>query len=528
MNRNSTFFIVIFFLLCLWTFAPSAYAQSNKKINTRADLLEYDEYMLPEAQRLLGHVVFQHENTIGHCDSAYYYEADNYLIAFGKPVKIYIGDSVQLYGKKVYYDGNERVASIANSVKMVHENARLYSDSLIYDLKTDIGYYITGGKMINIDDTLTSQEGRFYTDKDEVHLQYDVRLNSPSYTMDCDSLLYNTAQEKVYFISRTHLVSDENVIFTNSGWYETKTDLATLVDDVELFNESQTLFADSVYYDKNLRYGIGWNNVVITDSVKGYILKGNYVEHHELGGFSTATDSNQLVLIDESRDSLYLHSDTLRILFDSIQQPQVMMAFNHVKFYRDDMQGVCDSLAYDVNDSTILMFYNPVLWSAENQLSADTITFHIVDSITMKIDLIKAGFIVSSVFDETEFNQVKGSRIQGDIVNKHLTTVYVINNAECVYYILDEDSALIGVNSSATSEMKILLTDNQIDGIVFYNDPDGKIYPDKELPDKDRRLKDFRWLKYYRPEGIEDLYARPIPRIKGSEQSDLTPSDTNQ
>lgn len=527
--KNSRFlWYVVFLWLGMMMLWGQGSAQSNKKINTRADLLEYDEELLPGAQRLLGHVVFRHENTIGYCDSAYYYEEENYLIAFGKPVRININDSVMLYGKKAYYSGNERIASIARNVEMVHGTAHLYSDSLTYDMRLDVGYYLTGGTMINVDDTLSSLLGHYYTQSEEVLLREDVLLKSTSYTMDCDSLLYNTNKETVYFIARTHMVSDENIIYTSSGWYETKTDLATLVDDVELINESQHLRADSVYYDKNLRYGIGWNNVVISDTIKGYVLKGNYVEHHELGGYSTATDSNQLILIDEGRDSLFLHSDTLRILFDTLQEPQVIMAFNKVKFYRKDMQGVCDSLSYAVKDSLITMFYNPVLWSGENQLSADTITFYLKDSVNVIVTLKKSSFIVSSMFEGLEFNQIKGMTIEGHIENKQLKTVYVFNNAECVYFITDEDTALMGVNVSATSEMKIILTDNEIDGIVFYNDPDGKIYPDKDLTDKDRRLKDFRWLEFYRPETIEDLYVRPIPRIKGEEQSVLPPSDTSQ
>ena len=116
---------------------------------------------------------------------------------------------------------------------MVHGTAHLYSDSLIYDLHKDVGYFLTGGTMINVEDTLSSLLGYYYTKSDEVLLIQDVLLNSTSYTMDCDSLLYNTLKETVYFISRTHMVSDENTIYTSSGWYETKTDLATLVDDVD-------------------------------------------------------------------------------------------------------------------------------------------------------------------------------------------------------------------------------------------------------------------------------------------------------
>lgn len=514
-------------MLCLLMAQLSCYAQTNRKINTRADILEYDENFLPGAQRLLGHVVFQQENTTGYCDSAYFYENDNYLIAFGKPVRILIGDSVRLYGKKAYYSGNEKTASIARNVEMVHGTSHLYSDSLIYDLGRDVGYYLTGGTMINVEDTLSSKIGHYYTNTDEVWLTDSVLLQSASYMMDCDTLLYNTMQETVYFVSRTHMVSEENTIYTSSGWYETQTDLALLTGDVELYNDSQTLTADSVYYDRNLRYGIGWNNVVISDTVKGYILKGNYVEHHELGGYSTATDSNQLILIDDSRDSLYLHSDTLRILFDSLQEPQNISAYNKVKFYRHDMQGACDSLAYNVKDSIILMFHNPVMWSGDNQLTADTITFYLKDSVNVIVTLLKSSFIVSSMYEETEFNQIKGTRIEGYIWNKQLQTVYVYNNAECVYFITDEDTSLLGVNVSATSEMKIIFTDNEIDGIVFYNDPDGKIYSDNELPAKDRQLKDFRWLQYYRPETVEDLYVRPIPRVKGEELSAQPPSGTN-
>lgn len=514
-------------LLCLLLLAcMQLTAQSGKKILTSANLLEYDEYLLPGAQRLLGNVVFQHEDVIGYCDSAYYYEADNYLIAFGKPVRIHIGDSVQLYGKKVYYDGNERVASIARQVEMVHENARLYSDSLIYDMKTEEGYYVTGGLMVNIEDTLYSLIGRYYTKTDKAFLYEQVLLQNPSYTMDCDSLMYDAGNETVYFISRTRLISDDNTLFTNSGWYDTKNDLATLVDSVEGFNQTQQMMTDSLYYDKNRNFGIAWNNVVLFDSIKGYILKGNYVEYHEKGGWSLATDSNLLILIDQG-DSLYLHSDTLRMLMDTTQEPQHIFAYNHVKFFKKDLQGACDSLAYLVVDSLLYMYFNPVLWSDSNQLTADTISMFIIDSTHIRLNLQKSAFIVSSVFEGAEFNQVKGVTVVGYIVDKELRTVDVINNAECVYYILDEDSALVGVNTSATSEMRVVFADNEIDGIIYYNSPDGKIYPYKDITKEERILRDFRWLDEYRPYAVKDIFVNPIPRAKVKDSSEEEASDTN-
>jgi hypothetical protein len=194
-----------------------------------------------------------------------------------------------------------------------------------------------------------------------------------------------------------------------------------------------------------------------------------------------------------------------------------MAAYNQVKFYRQDLQGACDSLMYLVEDSLITMYYNPVVWSEEYQLSADTIHFSILDSSNMRIDLCKSGFIVGGLFENTEFNQIKGINITGYIRDRELYRVDIVNNAECIYYLQEEDSSLIGINTSITNEMCIFLEDNKISQIRFYDQPDGKIYPDKQLEDKNRKLQDFRWLDEYRPYKISDLFIKPIPRYRVQE-----------
>ena len=134
---------LLFLGLLLLGIACNVSAQNNRKIQYRADIGLYDEDFLPGAQRLIGHVAFAQDNIRGHCDSAYLYEKENYLIAFGDRVKIRVGDSVVLYGRKAYYDGNLKIASIANNVRLEKKKSYLLSDSLIYDLNLDMGYYLT-------------------------------------------------------------------------------------------------------------------------------------------------------------------------------------------------------------------------------------------------------------------------------------------------------------------------------------------------------------------------------------------------
>ncbi|MCQ2286409.1 MAG: hypothetical protein MJZ76_06005 [Bacteroidales bacterium] len=505
---------VLLFLLSTLLFCPIIWGQNQpKKVKFSADKLDYDEQLLPGVDRFIGNVVFTHGEIIGYCDSAYFYQSRNFVEGFGKKIRIRINDSVTLYGKYMTYDGDLKIATISRDVVLKDKKSSLYTDSLTYLIDKEHAYYENGGRMVSADNVLTSVIGNYYTGINKIVLKDRVKLVNDTYTMDCDSLAYNTLSEIVTFISRTHLVSKENTIYTNAGWYDTKIDVTQLVDSVELYSNTQRLTGDSIYYDKKIGLGIGRSHITLIDKEKDYVLKGNYVEHHEDGGFSTATDSAVLILIDQN-DSLYTHADTLKMWFDSLQDPQLMLAYNRVKFYRYDLQGACDSLVFHVPDSILYMYYNPVIWSGSNQLTADTIQFTVIDSVNMKVDLLKAGFIVSSVFQETEFNQIKGLTITGHIFNRELTRVDVSGNAECLYYIQEEDSSLIGVNSSATSEMRIDLKQNEISAISFYNTPDGEINPDESLAPKDRLLKDFRWLIEYRATRPEDIFSHPINRLK--------------
>lgn len=500
---------IIFSFLLLVGYGLNA----QNKVQLSADRLDYDEAFLPGVDRFIGNVVFTHGETVGYCDSAYFYQDRNYVEGFGKRIRIDINDSVTLFGKFFIYDGDNKVTTISHEVVLQDKTSSLFTDSLTYLTDKDQAYYLTGGKMVNADNVLTSVIGNYYMNINKIVLEQEVKLVNKSYTMDCDSLAYNTQTEIVQFISRTHLVSDENTIYTNSGWYDTKSDVAQLVDSVELYNKTQTLNGDSVYYDKKIRFGIGKSNIAISDKEKGYVLKGNYVEHYEEGGWSTATDSSVLILIDDNDDSLYVHGDTLRLLIDSLQDPQLLLAYDKVKFFREDLQGACDSLSFHIPDSLLLMYYDPVIWSGENQLTADTITFTIVDSAHIVVHLLKSAFIAASIFDETDFNQIKGINIVGYIVNQELKRVDVISNAECLYFLQEEDSSLVGINSSETSEMHIELEHNEIKHITFYNSPDGEINPDTGVLPEDRKLKDFRWLRLYRPVSETDIFHTPIPRI---------------
>ncbi len=147
-----TFAIVVLVMLCLGQMR----GQGERRILYRADMGYYDEDAYPGAQRLIGNVKFKQDNVIGYCDSAYLYEADNYIVAYGNPVRFVISDSIHLHGHRATYNGDLRQAVLAGKVRLENGKSYLLTDSLFYDLNIDCGYYLTRSPASSADTTPTA------------------------------------------------------------------------------------------------------------------------------------------------------------------------------------------------------------------------------------------------------------------------------------------------------------------------------------------------------------------------------------
>src|SRR5262245_41237985 len=100
----------LFLILMLLAIPACVLAQKPSRIElVHADVSEFDSDINPGADRLIGKVVFRHENAVMSCDSAYLYKEANTLEAFGK-VHIRQGDSLTMTGKHLIYLGDSRLA----------------------------------------------------------------------------------------------------------------------------------------------------------------------------------------------------------------------------------------------------------------------------------------------------------------------------------------------------------------------------------------------------------------------------------
>jgi len=469
-----------------------------------SETLTFDQLLRPDVQVLKGNVRFRHDNAVLHCDSAYFYESANSLDAFGN-VKIVQGDTLFVYGDLLYYDGNIKLARMRHNVRMLNRTTTLTTDSLNYDRIANVSYYYTGGKIVDELNTLTSTWGQYSPATNEALFKTKVHLINKNFTLDTDTLKYNTKTNIANILGPTHIVYDkETDIYTNRGWYNTSTERMMLLDrSLVKQKDGKTMVGDTIFYDKKEKFGEGFSSVVLNDTVQKSTLVGNYVYYNDSTETGLATDS--ALMVDWStKDTLYMHADTLHTSKDSIYD--VARGYYHVRFYRNDVQGLCDSLAYSTRDSVMNMFGEPVLWAENNQLSGEFIQAFTKNQKIDHVNIQRAAMAAQQE-DSVHFNQLSGKEIIAYLDSGQLKKVDVNGNAETIYFPKDDkDSTLVGINKTQSSFVVMYIKNKKVERIVMTTATTGNMYPLTQLTGSDLYLKNFFWLQDQRPLKREDVF----------------------
>jgi len=480
-----------------------AFSQKVTKIEIlNSDSMEKNEKQV-NAIRYIGNVVFKHEDALMHCDSAYLFTEENLVHAFHR-IHIEQGDTLDLYGDFLTYDGNKKLARITQNVKLIDKETILTTNNLDYNLQTNTGYYTNGGNIKNGDNDLQSGTGFYYSRQKLFHFRDSVIIHNPEYDIYADTLKYNTVTEIAYFLGPTEIISKDNYIYCENGWYDTSNDISQFNENAYLTTKGQYLRGDSLYYERNTGLGKAFDNVELFDSTQNIILKGKYAIYHEEPEYALLTDSAQFLQISDN-DTLYVHADTLESVLDTTGQSKIMKAYYKVKIFRVDMQGKCDSLVYLERDSVFQLFREPVLWSQKNQLTADHIDLHMANKKMDYIDLLASAFLVSQE-DSARYNQIKGKNMKGFFINNKLVRIEVKGNGQTIYYAKDGPE-LIGINRAESSDLIIYLKDNKVDRINLILSPKATLYPPDGKQEIETILKGFQWLEQYRPESKTEIFV---------------------
>ena len=523
MKAKLLLIVSVFFLLSQFVVAQEQDTVQRKK--TRIHIEHYDvatySKSMGDMQRLIGHVKMRHDSAYFFCDSAYFFQKTNSFKAF-QNVHIIVNDSVEVFSDLLDYDGNTRFAEFFDNVKLMDDSTTLLTEYLTYDRNLHLACYPDSATTYRGDKTLISCIGYYRDNIKEFSFFENVEVLSPKYQMYTDTLYYNTDIEKMWFEGPTTILDKENTLVGRHGYYLVDEDVAFLDKRPLMYNETQRMQSDSIYYNRDVGLAKAFDHVDMIDTSYKIVMRGNYFEMWEDSGFSFATDSAYAISY-EGGDSLYIHGDTLFVHIDKEKEEvEKLIARRNVRFFKSDMQGKCDTLTYLMADSTIRMRVAPILWAEDSQLSGIDIDIKLKDQKVKWVLQKGNAFIISQ--DTIEgFNQIKGADITSRFRDGNIHRVNVDGTkAETIYWIRDNDGSLIGIDVSDSETMAIEIENQSVSIIKSFKDIHETMYPEEDLKESDRYLSGFKWHDEARPTDKDDIFRRIEAEMP---QAEVTPQE---
>lgn len=533
--------VLCLFGLCVAQSRKVAKGRHRPKTDERvylkhADMLRFNQYgEHAGAQILNGNVAFLHKGALLTCDSAYFYQESNSFKAFGH-VKMRQGDTLSLTSDYAFYDGDNQMAEARHNVLLRHRGTKLYTDSLNYNRRSNIGYFFQGGKMVDRNNVLVSDWGEYDTETRKAVFNYNVNLRNPKFTLTTDTLHYDTRTSLANIVGPSVIRSKESVIHTSDGYYNTNTGRARLYGRSTMSNKGKEITGDSLFYDEKRGISQGYRNVIYKDTQKKNELHCNYLWYNEKNGFAFATE-NPVMMEYSQKDTLFVHSDTIKVITYHLNTDSVYRTahcYNKVRAFRNDVQAVCDSLVYNTKDSCMTMYRDPIAWSGDRQLLGEEIQVFMKDSTIDRAHIINQALTAELMPDKDHYQQLSSKEMFAYFTKGQITQTEAIGNVRSIYYPVDDkDSTLMGLVYIETDTMKMFMRDRQLQKI-WTSKTDGTWYPMTQIPPERYKLDGFTWFDYIRPINKDDIYewrgkkdgtqlknitrhAAPLQHIEGGE-----------
>ncbi len=472
----------------------------------RSDLVRFDNENLPDIQVLIGNVILRHDDVYLYCDSAHLNQNTNSFKAFGH-VKIEQGDSLEIYSKRLNYNGNTRIGHLFHDVKMINGEVTLYTDTLIYERDKELGYYTCGGKLVDSLNTLVSKHGYYYSNTKIAEFKYDVVGVNNKSTIESDTLTYNTETKIATILGPTYIHhSDSTTIYSELGWYNSENDQSQLLKE-SLINhgKGKSLAGDTIFYDKRLGLGEAFHNVIMKDSLNQICLYGHYGYYKEEGEIGIITDSAMMVEYSQ-KDTTYIHGDTL-YSYAQGEDKKMTLAFHNVRLFNNEFQGVCDSLTFFSGDSILHMMQMPIIWNENQQITGDTIHIYPKNGTVDRMHVVDNAMMIQEE-DTIHYNQVSGKEIIAYIQNEELHYVDISGNVESIFYPNDQGD-LIGLNTIKSSYMTVYFKEGKLERFNVYPSPTAIMYPMSQITENMLYLANYTWQIDVRPISKGDIFRIP-------------------
>ncbi len=426
--------------------------------------------------------------------------------AFFKDTVFVVNEKFSMVCDTLKYNTETKLATFLGPTRIDQNKSKIYCESGFYNTSTQNAKLFDNAQFVKEDQQGTADTIIYDGNLDEVIMEGNAKFKEKDKNATADRIVHeektgNTRMEgNAIFDSEDQHIESPIIIHDKEKETYITAGRSTVIDGTSI------LKADSINFDDAAGLGYAQGNVVWVDTAEQITIVCEEADYQKDTDYILARGGRPLLITIVDEDSLFMTSDTLVSLRANPEDSmRTIRAYNDVRIYKTDLQGICDSLEYSTEDSIFYFYQDPIIWSDTTQFMADTMQIQMSDNKIDKIYLQDNSFIINSP-DGFFFNQIKGKKIVAFFEEDELDRMKVEGNAETVYYILDEEDSYVGVNKTLCSEMLLYFGDNNVKKIHYYNKPTGNYAPLDKINQGDFILEGFQWEIKKQPKSFEDLF----------------------
>ncbi|MDE5632327.1 MAG: hypothetical protein K2I54_05905, partial [Muribaculaceae bacterium] len=276
---------------------------------------------------------------------------------------------------------------------------------------------------------------------------------------------------------------------------------------------------------RNRGFGEAFGSLEATDSVHKAAIYGAYGYYNELADSSFVTGHAEMRHFGEP-DTLFLHArflqtfrkidstlipaDTIagtpeHMLFDTTH---VAVAYPRVRFFRNDMQGICDSMRFTEADTMLRMFVSPIVWSEDRQIFGNIIELHLNDSTIETATLPDQGFTAQHI-EGDHYNQLSGKKMVATFDNGEMRRLDIDGNVEIIMYPEEADSTINKMVNAQSSFLTAVFRGQTTELIKMWPETTGAATPLFLAKKSNYYLPKFNRLDGMRPADRYDIFIIP-------------------
>lgn len=359
----------------------------------------------------------------------------------------------------------------------------------------------------------------------------NVRLEIDGRVMVCDSAVQYMNRPLVRAFS-VQIADEKESIKARDLYFNTETELATFIGNVEIISDDFTAFADTMDMnletsDAHLKGRVQWfdstryaeaDEAFVNREEKKTRLNGMvYSEHADLTEWFTAdsleTDSSGqawltgrafLMKLDrpESDDTVKVDTTMLRAGFiyladrDGIEE---IFAVHEPIVWSTRLSSRSDTLSYRSDTGIYMLTGSPKAWKESLQLTSDWIEARIEDD---EMKELRAGLRPVIVLEDSatsRLHQISGDSLRATLDNGDISWLSLTANSEILFHQITEDNQADGAVKMTTKGAATVKFDNgDVSELGGEESIDGYYLPESPQIES-LRIEGFTWQPDQKP-----------------------------